>query len=160
MTTCFRHFTFGLLLLACTVGISSCSTEDSGQTLIVHFDDAFVPKQVGLAQDDQSKPATSTNPKKAVFTVIAAVTYKGKKSLEYIWAIDSSKIHVNSVIAPDTTTPNKATITLTYNAPLSQTVFDGPMPIKLLVKEQNGESQIQGSDTISVNVYINGGTNG
>lgn len=158
MTTRFRHFTFGLLVLVCAAFISSCSTEDSGQTLIVRFDESFVPKNVGLTQPNQTLPVTGTNAKTTSFDLIAAVTYKGSRKLEYIWAIDSSRIHVGYQITPDLTFPNRATIVLTYGAPLTETVFDGPMPVKLLVKEVNGP--IQTTDTISVNVYISGSING
>lgn len=158
MTTCFRHFTFGLLALVCAAVISSCSTEDSGQTLIVKFDDSFVPQNIELAQADQTKVISATNLKTATFDVIAAVTYKGKRTLEYIWSIDSSQIHVGYSIVPNTTTPYKATITLSYGFPLADTVFDGVMPVKLLVKEKDGP--IQESDAINVNVYIFGSSNG
>ncbi len=158
MTTRFRHFTFGLLVLVCAAFISSCSTEDSGQTLIVRFDESFVTKDIELVQPDQTKVISSTNLKTASFDVIAAVTYKGRRTLEYIWAIDSTNIHVSYSIVPSIITPNKATITLTYGFPVAQTVFDGAMPIKLLVKEKDGP--IQETDTISVNVYIFGSSNG
>jgi hypothetical protein len=158
MTTRFRHFTFGLLVLACAAFISSCSTEDTGQTLIVKFDDTYQPKAVELSQDDTTKPVTAKNAKTATFNVVAAVTYKGKRTLEYIWEIDSSDISVGYSIAPDTSFPSRATITLTYGFPLAGTVFDGAMPIKLLVKEKDGP--IQASDSISVKVYVYGSSNG
>ena len=61
-------------------------------------------------------------------------------------------------IKPDTTNPNRATITLTYLAPLSATAYDGKMPIKLMVKEKDGS--ITDSDTIYVDVYVYGSSNG
>ena len=158
MTTRFRHFTFGLLALVCAAVISSCTTEETGQTLTVKFDENFNPKKVELVQPDQTKPVTSTNAKTTSFDVIASVTYRGKRSLEYIWGIDSTNLAVGYAIKPDTTLPNKATITLTYSAPLSATAFDGAMPIKLLVKEKDGS--ITDSDSISVDVYVYGSTNG
>lgn len=158
MTTRFRHFTFGLLALVCAAVISSCSSDELGQTLTVDFDENFNPKQVELVQPDQTKPVDSKNAKTTSFDVIAAVTYKGKRTLEYIWGIDSTGLSVGYSIKPDSTNPNRATITLTYTAPLSATAFDGAMPIKLTVKEKDGS--ITDSDTISVGVYVYGSSNG
>ena len=158
MTTRFRHFTFGLLALVCAAVISSCSSDEVGQTLTVNFDQEFNPKQVQLVQPDQTKPVDSKNAKTTSFDVIAAVTYRGKRNLEYIWGIDSTGLAVGYAIKPDTTSPNRATITLTYSAPLSVTSFDGKMPIKLMVKEKDGS--ITDSDTIYVDVYVYGSSNG
>lgn len=158
MTTRFRHFTFGLLALVCAAAITSCTSDEVGQTLTVNFDANFNPKQVTLGQPDATKPVSSTNAKTAVFDVIAAVTYKGRKSLEYIWSIDSTNIAVGYSIKPDTTSPYRATITLTYPFPLSASAFDGAMPIKLLVKEKDGS--ITDSDTTSVDVFLFGSSSG
>jgi len=158
MTTRLRHFTFGLLALMCATVISSCSSDDAGQTLTVNFDTSFNPKQVELVQPDQTKPVTSTNAKTTSFDVIAAVTYKGRNTLEYIWGVDSGNIAVGYTIVPDAANPNRATITLTYSAPLTATAFDGIMPIKLTVKEKTGS--ITDSDTIYVDVYVYGSSNG
>lgn len=158
MTTRFRHFTFGLLALVCASVISSCTSDEVGQTLTVDFDENYNPKQVTLSQPDTTKPVSATNAKTAVFDVVAAVTYKGKKTLEYIWTIDSTNISVGYSIKPDTTSPFRATITLTYPFPVSQTAFDGAMPIKLLVKEKDGS--ITDSDTTSVDVSVFGSSSG
>ena len=158
MTTRFRHFTFGLLALVCASVISSCTSDEVGQTLTVNFDANYNPKQVTLSQPDTTKPVSATNAKSAVFDVIAAVTYKGKKSLEYLWTIDSKNISVGYVIKPDTTSPYRATITLTYPYSLPTSVFDGAMPIRLLVKEKDGS--ITDSDSISVDVSIYGSSGG
>ena len=158
MTTRFRHFTFGLLALVCASVISSCTSDEVGQTLTVNFDGNFNPKQVTLTQPDTTKPVSSTNAKTAVFDVIAVVTYKGKKSLEYIWSIDSTNIAVGYSIKPDSAAPFRATVTLTYPFPVAASVFDGSMPIKLLVKEKDGS--ITDSDTTIVDVFLFGSSSG
>ncbi len=157
MTIRYAHVSFGMLALVCAAFISSCTSEEVGETLTVKFDPSFVPKQVTLKQDT-ALPLSATNPKVAQFDVIASVTYRGQKTLEYIWAIDSSNLSVGYTITPNTSTPNKATIKLTYTSALSAPAFDGAMPIKLLVKEKAGT--ISQSDTVSVDVYVYGGAGG
>ncbi len=157
MTIRYAHVSFGMLALACAAFISSCTSEEVGETLTVKFDPSFVPKQVTLKQDT-TLPLSATNPKVTQFDVIASVTYRGEKTLEYIWAIDSSNVTVGYTITPNTTTPNKATIKLTSTTSSPATTLDGAMRIKLLVKEKVGTTSQ--SATVSVDVYVFGGASG
>lgn len=105
MTTRFRHFTFGLLALVCAAVISSCTTDETGQTLTVDFtseSSLLIQKTASgtpfqAAQDPQPAsgltpavpgvPAVAATPN--VFsgsaTIVAKVTYKGRDALIYNW---------------------------------------------------------------------------
>lgn len=152
-----RHCIFGVLALLFAVAATSCSSDGAGQTLSVNFDESG-SKKAELVQPDQVARVTSINAKTTSFAVMATVTYKGTRALEYIWNIDHSDSAVESSITADPVNPNRATITLTYSSPLSVTAFDGSLPIRLTVKEIGGS--ISDSEVMYVDVSIFGGTNG
>lgn len=128
MTTRFRHFTFGLLALVCAAVISSCTTEETGQTLTVEFTTEsglliqktasgtpFQPAQPpvpasGITPGTPGVPAVAATPN--VFSgsavIVAKVTYKGKETLSYNWTY--------SLPAPMGGTATSSTNTLTIKA--------------------------------------------
>lgn len=153
-----RHLIHTLLMLVCASMVTSCSNDGANQILTVNFDNSYGSQKTELVQPDQATRVNRLNAKRASFDVTAVVTYKGTKTLEYIWGIDNSDSAVEYSIQSDPVNPNHARITLTYSYPLSATAFDGTLPIRLVVKENGGT--FSDSDVMYVDVSIFGGTNG
>jgi hypothetical protein len=148
MTTRFRHFTFGLLVLACAAFISSCSTEDTGQTLIV---DAWP----GVEVFERALPSTTTA---YSLNTTAKVVYRGSKKLVYVWSWLNKPLDGGIVV-----TPTETSVKIDFSGFVATTgpntgvsTIYGDYVMQLLVYESNGSLSEKDSFIVRLTRSSNG----